>query len=259
LADANAMKNACKSVDDLTGLAESAYAKGTVLDQGDFMITKEMEETMAAQKFKEWGLDKNRKEGDIEVIYDPDFGYFVVGYLGMKEYRSDALSNYSLQVLNENIKKEFESKKHGFHTDDKFDPAPAAPTVTPTPVITEEPVQTLNPDATVPSGEAPAQSGSSMTTTDVLVVVFITLAGVAILAVIVILINHAIKNGKNGGVSGISEDEFEDESEDEGEDSGDEEEDEDEKSEGSGSDKDKKEDSEEDEDEDSESDEEKDE
>ena len=225
LADANAMKESCKSLDDITGLAETAYAKGIVLDYGDFMITKEMRETMAAKKFKEWGIDENRKKGDIEVIYDEEYGgYFLVGYLGEDEYRSDALYNYVLQNLDQSISKEVEGKKHGFHTDDEFQPAPVAPTATPTPEITEEPVQTLNPDATAPSEVTPAvqNTGSSMSTTDVLIVVFFTLAGVAILAVIIILINYAIKNGKNAGntrstyISGSDDEDDEEEGEDSG-------------------------------------------
>jgi hypothetical protein len=217
--DANAMKDACKSTDDITSLAEAAYGKGLVLDYGDFMITKEMRETMAAQKFKEWGIDENRKKGDIEVIYDEEYGgYFLVGYLGEEEYRSDALYNYVLQNLNQAISKEVEGKKHGFHTDDEFAAAPAAPTATPTPEITEEPVQTLNPDATAPSDITPAvqNTGSSMSTTDVLIVVFFTLAGVAILAVIVILINYAVKNGRK---SGKAADAYSSDSEDDDEDS----------------------------------------
>ena len=111
----------------------------------------------------------------------------------------NALYNYVLQNLNQSISKEVEGKKHGFHTDDEFGEAPIAPTATPTPEITEEPVQTLNPDATAPSDVTPAvqNTGSSMSTTDVLIVVFFTLAGVAILAVIIILINYAVKNGRN--------------------------------------------------------------
>ena len=234
LADAKAMKESCKSIDDITGLAETAYAKGIVLDYGDFMITSEMKETMAAQKFKEWGTDENRKKGDIEVIYDADYGgYFLVGFVGMEEYRSDALNNYALQLLDQSLSKEVEAKKHGFRTDDKFEAAPVAPTATPTPVITEEPVQTLNPDATVPSTDTPVQNGgSSMSTTDVLIVVFFTLAGVAILAVIIILINYAVKNGKNAGKTvsayGSDDEDEEDEEGEEGEDAEDSEDSEDE-------------------------------
>ena len=219
--DANTMKDSCKNLDDITGLAEAAYAKGLVLDYGDFMITKEMRETMAAKKFKEWGIDENRKKGDIEVIYDEEYGgYFLVGYLGEDEYRSDALYNYVLQNLDQSISKEVEGKKHGFHTDDEFQPAPVAPTATPTPEITEEPVQTLNPDATAPSEVTPAvqNTGSSMSTTDVLIVVFFTLAGVAILAVIIILINYAIKNGKNSGNTGSTYISGSDDEDDDGED-----------------------------------------
>ena len=192
LAAANAMKDSCKSIDDLTGLAETALANGTVMDQGDIAVPK----GQMVAKFEEWAYGKDRKEGELDVIYAPEYGYFVVGYLGQQEQNASALNQIALKKLSDGLLEEIKSKKHDFHTDDKFAAAPVAPTATPAPDATETPAQNFDPNATQPSGTETVNQGP-MTTTDVLVVVFFTLAGVAILAVIVILINYAIKNNKS--------------------------------------------------------------
>lgn len=193
LASANAMKDACKSIDDLTGLAETALADGSVMDQGDIAVPK----GQMVKAFEEWSYGKDRKEGELDVIYAVEYGYFVVGYLGLKDVEESELNNIALKALSDGLLEEIKSKKHDFHGDGTFGEPPAAPTATPAPDATDAPVQSLDPNATVPAGTTQTSQGN-MSTTDVLIVVFFTLAGVAILAVIVILINYAIKNNKNG-------------------------------------------------------------
>lgn len=212
LESANAMKDACKSIDDLTGLAENALANGTVMDQGDIAVPK----GQMVKKFEEWAYGKDRKEGELDVIYAPEYGYFVVGYLGLKEQDASALNNIALQALSDGLLEEIKAKKHDFHTDDAFAAAPVAPTLTPAPEATSSPAQNFDPNATQPSGQDGTSQGS-MTTTDVLVVVFFTLAGVAILAVIVILINYAMKNNKNASNSKPVSKKYVDDDEDEDE------------------------------------------
>ena len=192
LAAANSMKDACKSIDDLTGLSETALADGSVMDQGDIAVPK----GQMVKAFEEWSYGKDRKEGELDVIYAVEYGYFVVGYLGLKDVETSELNNIALKALSDGLLEEIKSKKHDFHADGTFDAPPAAPTATPAPDATEAPVQSLDPNATVPAGTTQPSQGN-MSTTDVLIVVFFTLAGVAILAVIVILINYAIKNNKN--------------------------------------------------------------
>ena len=216
LASANAMKDACKTIDDLTGLSETALADGSVMDQGDIAVPK----GQMVKAFEEWSYGKDRKEGELDVIYAQEYGYFVVGYLGLKDVEASELNNIALKALSDGLLEEIKAKKHDFHCDGTYDAPPAAPTATPAPEVTDAPVQSLNPDATVPTGTAQNGQGN-MSTTDVLIVVFFTLAGVAILAVIVILINYAIKNNKNG-TSGskpagkhVYDDEDEDEEEEE--------------------------------------------
>ncbi len=236
LESAKKMKNSCKSIDDLTGLAEAGKATGLVRDQGDILVTK----GQFVPKFEEWSYGSNRKEGELDIIYAPEYGYFVVGFLGIQEQRSEVLNNIALKSLSDDILKEIESKKHNFHTDDKYAPAPAAPTATPAPEVTNMPEPSLDPNATtIADPNAPQQNGNS--STDVLIIVFFTLAGVAILAVIIILINNAVNNKNASGKSNndfekpagkaapsrksLDDDEEDEEDEEEDEDAEDEEED----------------------------------
>ncbi|MBR4915046.1 MAG: hypothetical protein IKZ42_07200 [Clostridiales bacterium] len=193
LAAANSMKDACKTIDDLTGLSETALADGSVMDQGDIAVPK----GQMVKAFEEWSYGKDRKEGELDVIYAVEYGYFVVGYLGLKDVEESELNNIALKALSDGLLDEIKNKKHDFHGEGTFGTPPAAPTATPAPDATDAPVQSIDPNATVPSGTTQPSQGN-MSTTDVLIVVFFTLAGVAILAVIVILINYAIKNNKNG-------------------------------------------------------------
>ena len=217
LASANAMKDACKSIDDLTGLSETALADGSVMDQGDIAVPK----GQMVKAFEEWSYGKDRKEGELDVIYAVEYGYFVVGYLGLKDVEESELNNIALKALSDGLLDEIKNKKHDFHGEGTFGTPPAAPTATPAPDATDAPVQSIDPNATVPSGTTQPSQGN-MSTTDVLIVVFFTLAGVAILAVIVILINYAIKNNKSGSDNkpvrkpgNDDEDEDEDEEEEE--------------------------------------------
>lgn len=192
---AQAMKDACSSINDLTGLAKTAYENGTVRDQGDILVPK----GQMVAKFEEWAYGEGRTEGEMDIIYAPEYGYFVVGYLGIEKSITDSLKQIALKELSDSILEEINAKSHDFHTDETYGPAPAAPTATPVP---DEAIPTgpdFNPYPTDPTDASGNPTGQNMSTADVLVVVFITLAGVAIAAVIVILIMYAVKNNKNGG------------------------------------------------------------
>ena len=197
---AKAMKDACGSISDLTGLAETAYKNGKVLDYGDILVTK-------GQLFEDWAYDDNRTDGELDIIYSPDFGYFVIGYIRTEKQISGLLTDIAMKDLTNIALEEANSGVHDFHTDDEYLPAPAAPTATPVPEIeltddgTEETV--MNTEATEASAPVaqPQQNGSTKTA-DVLVVVFFTLAGVAIAAIIAVFIYSAVNNRiKSSGVS----------------------------------------------------------
>ena len=174
---ANNMKNACATIDDLTDLAQKAQQTGEVLDQGDILVPK----GQMVPKFEEWAYGEGRTVGELDVIYAPEYGYFVVGYLGVDEktgvpkvryalfYAPESpqdINKAALSALTQELQQEINENKHDFH--------------------------------------CKGATAYSLTTTDVLIVVFFTLAGVAIAAVIVILIVNAMKKNKDTGSRGKS-------------------------------------------------------
>ena len=170
---ANNMKDSCTTIDDLTGLAQKAQQAGEVLDQGDIAVPK----GQMVPKFEEWAYGEGRTVGELDVIYAPEYGYFVVGYLGVDEatgvpnvryalFSAPENDQSALEALSQELLQEINENKHDFYCKEA--------------------------------------TASSLTTTDVLIVVFFTLAGVAIAAVIVILIVNAMKKNKDTGSRGKS-------------------------------------------------------
>lgn len=211
---ANSMKDSCSSIDDLTGLAQAAQEAGNVYDQGDIAVPK----GQMVPKFEEWAYGDGRTAGELDVIFAPEYGYFVVGYLGLKEQEQDALDQIAMNVLGQSVLDEIDAGTHDFHTDDVYLPAPAAPTATPVPEISL-PSEDSSSDPTAATSAATTQTPSGSQTdpsqsADVLIVVFITLAAVAIVAVIVILVVYAFRNGKpnDSSSSGKSFEDSKDES-----------------------------------------------
>ena len=202
LEQANQMKDACTKIDDLSDLAAAAKEKGLISDQGDIAVPK----GQTVSKFEEWAYGANRKEGEIDIIYAPEYGYFVVGYLGLQSRSADELNQIALSNLSQSVKDEMANGTHNFHTDEEFQSAPAGPTPTTAVDIapSEEGSGAITAEST--SGSDPATPSvpvkKELSTTDVLVVVFITLAAVAIAAVVIILIASAMKNSKGGSNSG---------------------------------------------------------
>ena len=195
---ATALKDSCSTIDDLY------YLPTDCNDSGDIKVAKG--ETDAA--FEEWAYDEARTAGEMDIIYVPEKGYYVVGYLGLQAVDNE----YAMNELSKSVLAEVDAGTYDLHTDDVFNPAPAAPTPTdvPTIIATESAVdQAFDPNTVTAADPAATAQGGSVTTADVLVVVFITLAAVAVLAVIIILVVHAMKN--NNKSADDSDDEDEDE------------------------------------------------
>ncbi|MBR4948674.1 MAG: hypothetical protein IKZ29_08950 [Clostridiales bacterium] len=233
---ANALKDTATSIDNLTELSEEAYGMGTIYDYGDIAVFKRDEvptEFAVVPEFEEWAYSADRTENEIDIIYAPKYGYFVVGYLGYQAPEASQYQEIASYLLKNSVNEEIDSKIHDLHTDDEYLPSPAAPTATPVPTAAPTTAQ----DSTLPSlstdmsgtGTATAQSGQKVDSVTVLIIVFITLACVAVLAVIVILIVYAMNNYKKENAikaeiskskrkAAVEDDEDEDEDEDDSED-----------------------------------------
>ena len=167
---ATSLKDSCKNIDDLKVLGEEAEKKGIVDQCYDIPVPK----GQMVPKFEEWAYGENRKEGEIDIIYAPQYGYFVVGYLGLTPdettgievpliryalFSAPETNEEALQKLSDEVSQDIKAKKYDFHK---------------------------------------KETSGSMKESDILLVVFLTLGGVAIIAVVFILIKNFQDNGKNG-------------------------------------------------------------
>lgn len=80
LAAANAMKDACTSVDDINTLSASEAYKPYVREFADITVP----EGKYVPEFEAWANDPARVAGDIDVISSSRYGYFVMGFLDNK-------------------------------------------------------------------------------------------------------------------------------------------------------------------------------
>ncbi len=183
------MLKKCKSVADLKTLAEAAQKDGSVYDQGDISISKG--QTVSA--FENWAYDASRKEGDLGVVYAKEYGYFCVGYLGKVKLDEGEVSELANAAMNTEIENEMKANKNNFHTDQKYGPAKAAPTAVP---VTEAP-DAGNGNTTTPSA-LPTDDGTTVDNglSKVLIIVFCVIGGIAIVAVIGILVSNYMNTKK---------------------------------------------------------------
>lgn len=207
---ANEMKDACgNDLAKLPELAEAAKTAGTDLDYGDLSITYEE----FPVNLEEWAWSEDRVEGDIDIVLEPELGYFIVGYLGTTADTEKA----NTALFNE-INADIEANTYDFHTDEPYLPAPAAPTATPVPEGQTQPSSevSFDPNSTNPTTSSVTNQQHTMNSKDVLAVVLYTLAGVAVAAVVILLIAAAVKKNRNGaGASESVDDDEEDDDESE--------------------------------------------
>lgn len=77
------MKDACRSIADLKDLAQSAYESGIVSEQGDTVAMSS--QLSGYSELRDWAFDEDRKTGEIDIIYEPEVGYYVIGFLGIQD------------------------------------------------------------------------------------------------------------------------------------------------------------------------------
>ena len=185
---ANEMLKSCKNLDELKTKAEAAQQAGTVYDQGTLPVRKgEM-----VSSFEDWAYGKDRKEGEMGVIYAQEYGYFVVGYVGKTKLADEDLQEVASEALNAEIEAELKAKKHGFKTDKAYPTAKPAPTVAPEATESGTGMETAPSALPTDDGNTAAENGMSK----VLIVVFVVIGGIAIVAVIAILVMNYMNSNK---------------------------------------------------------------
>ena len=111
--------------------------------------------------FEAWAYEASRKEGEMAVIYAKEYGYFCVGYNGKVELDASEKQEMATKALSAEIDTEIKAGKYGF----KYE------------------------------GTAPKTNKNS----NVLVIVFASVGGAAIILVVAILIMNSVKNNKGNG------------------------------------------------------------
>lgn len=182
----NLLNSAAGDLDKFKTLAEQSYQDGYCRETNEFGVIRGTVE----QGFENWSYDPGRKVGDIDVIYAKEFGYFVVGYLGITDADQEALEDMMVGKLSDEITEAISSGKYSFGTEQEYLPAPTVPA-----------------DATAVPTPAPGGSGegekSSVAT--VLIIIFAIIGGVAVIAIIVILTAYALKRIKKNGSDDLDE------------------------------------------------------
>ena len=117
--------------------------------------------------FEEWAYDESREEGDIEVIYAPEYGYFVVGYEGMVEMPEQYKEDIVVKALGDMVTAEIDSGNYEFYTNDAY--TPAQPVVVETDPVTGQII--------TPTGAASGMSPESVST---LIRVLCTVLGIGV-------------------------------------------------------------------------------
>ena len=113
--------------------------------------------------FEAWAYGADRKEGEMAVIYAKEYGYFCVGYNGKVELDASEKQDMANKALSNDIEQDMTSGKYGFK-------------ITGT-------VTTVN-------------------TSNVLVIVFGVIAGVAVLVLIVVAVKTSAKSKKAASKKG---------------------------------------------------------
>lgn len=189
-AAANDLLKKCKNVEDLKTQAEAGQQSGAVYDQGTLSVPK----GKMVSAFEDWAYGAARKEGEMGIIYSEEYGYFVVGYMGKVKLEDEEKESLANDALTSEIENEMKSGKHNFHTEQKFAPAKAAPTVAPAQTEPSSPaMETVPSGIPTESGVTPADNGMS----NVLIIVFVVIGGIAIVAVVFILISNNSKSGED--------------------------------------------------------------
>ena len=117
-AAANDLLSQCSSLDDLQTKAKDLNSAGTVLETNDILVPK----GQMVPSFEEWAYE-DHNVGDMDVIKSDEYGYFVVGFLGMQEKSQSDLDAIALTALSQEISDAIDSGLYQFGTDQPYEPA----------------------------------------------------------------------------------------------------------------------------------------
>ena len=185
---ANALLADCADIDDMQTKAQELLTAGTVFETSDILVPK----GQMVPSFEEWAYEAH-EVGDLDVIKSDEYGYFVVGFLGMVERDQSELDNVALAALSQEISDTIDSGKYQFGTDEPFEPAVPVTSSDAFDASTNQ--LTLN-ITTTPTPGADGMLGANNGSNTVLIILA-AVGGVAVVGVIVVLIISMVGGDKN--------------------------------------------------------------
>lgn len=156
---ANALFDECDNdVDMFELLGSTRQSSGEVTEYGEITVAKD--QTVPA--FDAWVFDESRQEGDMTVLYAPEYGYFVVGYMGKSEIDYSEKQQIAVAALGDEVTAAIESGEYEFYTND--------------------------PVKHVPDAEEVAKLKEGINTTRIILIVLICVGVVMLIAAVILLI-----------------------------------------------------------------------
>lgn len=183
---ADSLMNECSSLDSFAVAGALAYTNGTCYQYGEIPTPND---GSIDPVFTEWAWDDSREEGDIEVIYSENFGYFVVGYVGLTEVDEASKTQIAVAALSHEISDAIDNNTYNFYTDTAFEPAPTVPEI-------DYGDMTLPTETTAVASEGQVGGMTGSKAFDVLLIVFAAIGGVAIIGLAVVGVMSISKNNK---------------------------------------------------------------
>jgi hypothetical protein len=118
--------------------------------------------------FEKWAYGAERKEGEMDVIYSDEYGYFCVGYNGLVELDDSEKKDMASNALNAEIDAAVKAGQYTLKTNKAFpSPKPYAPA-----------------------------TDKSSNTGNVLLIVFACIGGAAIIIIVIVLVMNTVKARK---------------------------------------------------------------
>ena len=196
---ANALfDEAAGDLDTFTVEAALAYTNGETADYGDIAVPNDgsLDET-----FTNWAWDASRQEGDIDVIYSSNFGYFVLAYLGTTEVSQSTKDQIAVEAMSRIISDAINNEEYDFYVADEYAPAPTVAPATDA-ALAELGLTTETTGVDAGTGSA-VGSLTGNKAIDILLISLSVVGGVAIIGLAAIGVMHLSK--KKEGDSSIKE------------------------------------------------------
>ena len=190
-AAANDLLSQCADINDLQTKAQELNTAGTVMETNDILVPK----GQMVPSFEEWAYEPHGV-GDMDVIKSDEYGYFVVGYLGLAQRNQDDLDAIALTALSNEISDAIDAGIYQFGTDQPYDPAMPVDSGI---VFDSEGNGEISLNITTTPTPAEQAAPAAADSSNPILIVLAIVGGVAIVGVIVVLVVNIAGGNKNGG------------------------------------------------------------